>query len=77
VAGVVAANALLGGPLDTATQLRIAAGIEGHPDNAAAALLGGFVVSSATSSGVEAIRMDVPRDLRPCCSSRSGGSPPT
>lgn len=64
VAGVVAANALLGGPLDTATQLRIAAGIEGHPDNAAAALLGGFVVSSATSTGVEAMRMDVPRDLR-------------
>lgn len=64
VAGVVAANALLGGPLDTATQLRIAAGIEGHPDNAAAALLGGFVVSAATGDGVEAVRMDVPRDLR-------------
>lgn len=64
VAGVVAANALLGGPLDMGTQLRIAAGIEGHPDNAAAALLGGFVVSSATGESVEAIRMDVPRDLR-------------
>jgi homoserine kinase len=61
---VVAANALLGGPLDTATQLRIAAGIEGHPDNAAAALLGGFVASSATGDGVEAIRIDVARDLR-------------
>jgi homoserine kinase len=64
VAGVVAANALLGGPLDGPTQLRIAAGIEGHPDNAAAALLGGFVVSAATPDGVEAIRIDVPRDLR-------------
>ena len=64
VAGVVAANARLGGPLDTATQLRIAAGIEGHPDNAAAALLGGFVASSATGDGVEAIRIDVTRDLR-------------
>ena len=64
VAGIVAANALLGGPLDTATQLRIAAGIEGHPDNAAAALLGGFVASAATSDGVEAIRIDAPRDLR-------------
>ena len=64
VAGVVAANALLGGPLDTATQLRIAAGIEGHPDNAAAALLGGFVASAQTSDGVEALRIDVPRDLR-------------
>jgi homoserine kinase len=63
VAGVVAANALLGGPLDISTQLRIAAGIEGHPDNAAAALLGGFVASAA-HDGVEAIRIDVPRDLR-------------
>ena len=34
------------------------------PDNAAAALLGGFVASSAAGDGVEAIRMDVPRDLR-------------
>jgi homoserine kinase len=60
----VAANALLGGPLDAATQLRIAAGIEGHPDNAAAALFGGFVVTAATAEGFEAIRFDPPRDLR-------------
>jgi homoserine kinase len=64
VAGIVAANALVGGTLDMATQLRIASAVEGHPDNAAAALLGGFVVSAATSDGVEAIRFDVPRDLR-------------
>lgn len=64
VAGVVAANALMGGPLDLPAQLRIAGAIEGHPDNAAAALLGGFVVSAATPEGVEAIRFDIPRDLR-------------
>ncbi len=64
VAGVVAANALLGGPLDVAAQLQVATDIEGHPDNAAAALLGGFVVSAATPAGVEAVRFDVPRDLR-------------
>lgn len=64
VAGVVAANALLGGSLDRDAQLRIASAIEGHPDNAAAALLGGFVVSAATPAGVEAVRFDVPRDLR-------------
>jgi homoserine kinase len=64
VGGVVAANALLGGPLDMQAQLRIAAGIEGHPDNASAALLGGFVATAATPDGVEAIRIDVPRDLR-------------
>jgi homoserine kinase len=64
VAGVVAANALLGGVLDVPSQLRIATAVEGHPDNAAAVLLGGFVVSSMTPEGVEAIRFDIPRDLR-------------
>jgi len=64
VAGVVAANSLMGDQLDPATLLRIATGIEGHPDNAAAALLGGFVVSAATPDGVEAVRFDIPRDLR-------------
>ena len=54
VAGVVAANALMGGPLDGDALLRIATTIEGHPDNAAAALLGGFVVSASTPDGVEA-----------------------
>lgn len=64
VAGVIAANALLGGELDIATQLRVAANVEGHPDNAAAVLLGGFVVSAMIDGGVEAVRFDVPRDLR-------------
>lgn len=64
VAGVVAANALLDGALDMDAQLRIAAAIEGHPDNAAAALLGGFVVSAMRDGSVDAIRFDVTRDLR-------------
>ena len=64
VAGVVAANALMGDPLDRDALLRIATSVEGHPDNAAAALLGGFVVSASTGDGVEAIRFDVPRELR-------------
>ena len=40
--------------------------IEGHPDNAAAALLGGFVDRRAAdgTDGVDAIRFDAPRDLR-------------
>lgn len=64
VAGVLAANALLGGVLDTPAMLRIACEVEGHPDNAAAALLGGFVVSAQTPDGVEALRFDATRDLR-------------
>lgn len=64
VAGIVAANALLGGPLSEAEQLRIATSIEGHPDNAAAALLGGFVVAAERDGAVEAVRFDAPRDVR-------------
>lgn len=64
VAGVVAANALLGETLDMAAQLRIATAVEGHPDNAAAALLGGFVVAAGDATHVEALRFDAPRDLR-------------
>ena len=44
VAGIVAANELLGRPLDDADMLALAARIEGHPDNSAAALYGGCQV---------------------------------
>ena len=64
VGGLLAANALLGDALSTADLLRLATAIEGHPDNAAAVLLGGFVVSAALGDSVEAIRFDVPRGLR-------------
>lgn len=53
VAGVVAASALAADPteecptgaLDDATVIQLAASFEGHPDNAAASVLGGGVVS--------------------------------
>ena len=64
VAGLVAGNALLGEPLTSPDLLRLANAIEGHPDNAAAALLGGFVVSADLDGTVEALRFDSPRDLR-------------
>src|SRR6185436_5776838 len=64
VAGLVAGNSLLGEPLTSADLVRLATAIEGHPDNAAAALLGGFTVSAPIDGGVEALRFDAPRDLR-------------
>jgi len=64
VGGVLAGNALAGEPLSRSELLRLATQIEEHPDNAAAVLLGGFVVSAATPDGVEAIRFDAPRELR-------------
>ncbi len=64
IAGLVAGNALLGEPLTSPDLLRLANEIEGHPDNAAASLHGGFVVSAAIDGTVEALRFDAPRDLR-------------
>ena len=64
VGGILAGNALAGEALSMAEMLAIDCEIEGHPDNAAAALLGGFVVSARDDGGVEAIRFDSPRDLR-------------
>ncbi len=64
VGGVLAGNALAGEVLTMTELLRIATEIEGHPDNAAAALLGGFVVAAGGDDGVEAIHFDAPRDLR-------------
>jgi len=64
VAGLVAGNALLGEPLTQADLLRLATQIEGHPDNAAAALLGGFTACAIVGDTVEAVRFDAPRDLR-------------
>jgi len=56
VAGLAAADALNGGGADL---LAHAARLEGHPDNAAAALLGGFVVCA----GAEATRVEPPAGL--------------
>jgi homoserine kinase len=44
VAGLIGANELLGRPLDRDRVLGIAAAMEGHPDNVAAALLGGLTI---------------------------------
>ena len=64
VGGLVAGNALLGGPLDREALLALAARAEGHPDNVAAALFGGLTVSCATASGVVAVSLPVPATLR-------------
>ena len=64
IGGLLAGNALAGEPLARPELLRLATQIEEHPDNAAAVLLGGFVVTAATPEGVEAVRFDAPRELR-------------
>ena len=64
VGGVWAGNVLGGGTLSMPAMLRLATDIEGHPDNASAALMGGFVVSANLGGRVEAVRFDAPEGLR-------------
>jgi homoserine kinase len=63
VAGLVAGNALAGGALSREALLDAAARAEGHPDNVAAALLGGLTVSCATGDRVTAISLPVPASV--------------
>ena len=51
VAGLALGDAWLGGGRGKQRLLEIASGLEGHPDNVAAAMLGGLVVSCQTESG--------------------------
>ena len=48
VGALKAANVLLGNPLDRRGLLQVATDIEGHPDNVAPAIFGGFTVSLVT-----------------------------
>lgn len=67
VGGLLAANALRERPLPRSRLVEIAAGIEGHPDNVAPALMGGLVVSVMHRSGeVTALSITVPDDLWVC-----------
>lgn len=62
VGGVVLARALVAGGellLDDEAALRLAARIEGHPDNVAPALLGGFVVSGQEAGEFYAVAAPV------------------
>ena len=62
--GVAAAcQQLAGRPFAKQELLEIAATEEGHPDNAAAACMGGFTIVAATPQGLRWSRFAVPSDL--------------
>jgi homoserine kinase len=64
VAGLLAADHLYELALEPADVLTRASEIEGHPDNVAAAMLGGFVLCSADGAGVPvATRLEVPQGI--------------
>jgi len=59
--GLLGANALLGSPLEKADLLELAVSMEGHPDNAAAALYGGVVTVIRSGEGGWMVRrFDLP-----------------
>jgi len=60
VGGLVAANELAGRPLQSEALFRMAAEIEGHPDNVAAALFGGFTICWNEDGGPLAAHVDPP-----------------
>ena len=65
VAGVALAFAVTGRSIAKDAALRYATEMEGHPDNVAAALLGGLVVTLTRADGtVAAVRKDWPKVIR-------------
>lgn len=64
VAGVVAGAALAGVEIDRARLVVAAAELEGHPDNVAPAIYGGFTVAVGHGSGVQIARLDPPDELQ-------------
>jgi homoserine kinase len=67
VGGLLAGNALAGAPLDPDALFRLAAGIEGHPDNVAAALFGAFTICWSEDAVFRAARVDPPAGLAAVC----------
>lgn len=68
VAGVLAARGLVVGGndrLDDLGVLRLAASIEGHPDNVAACLLGGYTIAWSDAEGVRALALPVAASVVP------------
>lgn len=63
VAGLLGANALLGKPLTQRQMLTLATAIEGHPDNVAPAMLGGFVTSVYDEGLVYTVKKNIDPDL--------------
>lgn len=65
VAGVVLADALAGGGMRRTEKLELASAIEGHPDNVAPCLLGGFTIAYSTEDGARAVGLEPSPRVRP------------
>lgn len=67
VAGIIAAQALNGRPIDRSFTLSLATRIEGHPDNVAPAVMGGLVSSYVEENKTVTTRWPVAPNLRFVC----------
>lgn len=63
LAGLLAANVVLGRPLDEGELLNLASRLEGHPDNVVPALLGGIVVATFNGQKATPLRIVPPSGL--------------
>lgn len=64
VAGMFGANAMAGKPLSVEQLYNLCCEMEGHPDNVAPAIYGGFIASYQTEQGYKSISYPVHRDLK-------------
>ena len=64
LAGIMAANELLKANLSEGEILRLAAELEGHPDNVAASLFGGLVIVGREGKDFRWLKLEVPENLK-------------
>ena len=64
VGGVIAADILSGRRLSRKELINIAGAIEGHPDNVAAAFLGGIVISYRTDEDINCVKIQPPEGIK-------------
>lgn len=63
VGALVAANAMIGSPLDQAKLFDMATALEKHPDNVGASLFGGIITATWDGHHADYLRIEPPADL--------------
>lgn len=64
IAGMAAANALIGSPLSKDRLFDLATGLERHPDNVGASLFGGIIAAAWDGEHADYVRIDPPQNLK-------------
>ena|SRR5690554_1733598 len=64
IAGLLAANYILGNPLTEDEMIKMAVNIEGHPDNVVPAFKGGFVINIPADEGPGYKKLEITADLK-------------